>query len=106
MLTFTTITKGEALDLILRGLQAKRAEIEEHLRDLRAQLNGHEARIAMFKQCPGCATTLRAEAIVCPACNWEQSRRIGAKGKRKRSAATRARMAAAQRARWAKVKGA
>ncbi len=82
MLTFQTIPRDEALSLILRGLQAKRAEIDAVQRDLRSQLN------------PTVTVTgnMNAEAV-------------GIFKRRKVSAAGRRRMAAAQRARWAKVRG-
>ncbi len=40
-LAFKTITREEALVLILRGMEAKRAEIDAALHDLRSQLEPH-----------------------------------------------------------------
>lgn len=89
-LIFTTITRDEALDLMRRGAQAKRAEIEESIRDLRSQLHTPK---------PESEWTPAAlkDAILSPAAPKRKPRR-------KMSAATRKRMAEAQRARWAKVK--
>lgn len=84
-LTLTTITREEALDLLLRGTQTKRAEIEESIRDLRSQLNGDALNpLALGERMAAGITFTRKHA--------------------KRSAAVRKRMAEAQRARWAKVK--
>ncbi len=78
---FQNFTRDEALQLLLRGLQARRAEIDAVQRDLRAQLN------------PTVTVTgnMNAEAV-------------GIFKRRKVSAAGRRRMADAQRARWAKVR--
>lgn len=92
-LTLTTITREEALDLLLRGTQTKRAEIEAHIRDLRSQLGILSTRQYSPHWKPAVVTGgMNAEAVTLPK-------------RRKMSAATRKRMAEAQRARWAKRKG-
>lgn len=90
-LTLTTITRNEALDLMRRGAQAKRAEIEESIRDLRSQLNrnGTDSR----GWTPGMRDLKDAVLGTMPK-------------RRKFSPAARKRMAEAQRARWAKRKAA
>ncbi len=92
----TTITRSEALALILRGLQAKRADIETNLRDARAQLDG------------GALDRPLRLATDAELNEFDQLARKypPAKPRRKISAAGRRRMAAAQRARWKKARAA
>lgn len=95
MLKFETITRDEALAFMIAGMQTKRAEIEESIRDLRSQLNGDDP----LERVAGHGTTLRRYQP--PLASEGQLRNAGYKV----SAATRARMAAGQRARYAKVQG-
>ncbi len=92
MLTLTTINRDEALDLLLRGALARRAEIDATLRDLRAQLNGDNPPIP-------------ARELTWPEIAREELKTIAQRlpKRRKFSAAARKRMSAAQRARWAKA---
>lgn len=86
-LEFKTLTPAEALAFMLAGMMAKRAEIEETLRDLRSQLR-----------------TQSPQALADSALIAKHERENGRGPRRKMSAITRKRMAAAQKARWAKVK--
>lgn len=113
-LTLTTITREEALDLLLRGTQTKRAEIEAHIRDLRSQLdfdgtpsrNDAARAEAMHRRYqPGASEGQLRNAATQPLMETMLSRRIiPTKPRHKRSAATRKRMSEAQQARWAKRK--
>ncbi len=89
-MTFQTIPRDEALQLLLRGLQAKRAEIDAVQRDLRQQLNPPKPEAF------GEYLTAKTDQLI---------KLMEPKPRRKISAAGRRRMAAAQRARWAKVRG-
>ncbi len=78
-LSLTQTTHAEAMRYLLAGMQARRAEIDQTLRDLRAQLDPE----------PG-QTEPRAAEPAAPR-------------KRRMSAAGRRAIAEAQRLRWAKV---
>lgn len=88
---FTTLTRDEALAFILSGMQTKRAEIDATLRDLRSQLDADAVRLD--GSWDTAQDALERQSVLSP------------KPPRRFSAATRKRMAEAQRARWAKRKG-
>ena len=110
-LNLTTITRSEALALILRGLQGKRADIEANQRDLRAQLNpepqesdswpelARKELAQMSKRPLRLAIDAELDELDTLARKYPPP-----KPRRKFSAAARKRMAAAQRARWKKAK--